>query len=479
MDSPEQKFFVSDDGKERLSITKAELQAGIDSGKYGKKTLGWTKGMNEWLPLSDPSWEKHGIKLFQKPTVVPKLIKAAPPFEPSFQKPHYKETPPPSPAHGAVHHDSDASGSARTCEMALASLLCGIALVPILPVLLGHIAIARINKSQGAMTGKGLAVGGLALGYLCLVTLLVSGGIVAYNFEDFFGSSQKKTKAYHPEFTSLEFDSDESVSSPAEVHSMNQHKELKTVKERLLERESELDSRESAIAMDLEALEKKKRELDKIQENLTARLTDFEANQGQGTSEAKLKQYKETAKRWVEMGPKGASMEIQNLRQKRRFEEALSIFEQLKAEEKAPIIAFMLNSDVDALIELADALAMRDRGLLPSLDLTARSTEFETTQGQDISEVKLKEYKETAKRWVQMGPKGASMEIQNLRQKRRFEEALSIFEQLKAEEKAPIIAFMLNSDDDALIELADALAMRDRGLLPSMDPYQTTPKGGL
>ena len=61
MDSPEQKFFVSDDGKEKLSITKAELQAGIDSGKYGEKTLAWTKGMSGWLPLSDPSWEKHGI----------------------------------------------------------------------------------------------------------------------------------------------------------------------------------------------------------------------------------------------------------------------------------------------------------------------------------------------------------------------------------------------------------------------------------
>jgi hypothetical protein len=29
----------------------------------------------------------------------------------------------------------------------------------------------------------------------------------------------------------------------------------------------------------------------------------------------------------------------------------------------------MLNSDQDAMIELADALAMRDRGLLPSLNL--------------------------------------------------------------------------------------------------------------
>ena len=63
MDSPQQKFFVSDDGKEKLSITKAELQAGIDTGKYGEETLAWTKGMSGWLPLSDPSWEKHGIVL--------------------------------------------------------------------------------------------------------------------------------------------------------------------------------------------------------------------------------------------------------------------------------------------------------------------------------------------------------------------------------------------------------------------------------
>jgi hypothetical protein len=67
-----------------------------------------------------------------------------------------------------------------------------------------------------------------------------------------------------------------------------------------------------------------------------------------------------------------------------------------------------------------------------------------------------------------MGPEIASIEIQNWRQKRRFEEALTIFELLKSDEKAPIIAFMLNSDEDALIELADALAMRDRGLLPNL-----------
>ena len=103
-----------------------------------------------------------------------------------------------------------------------------------------------------------------------------------------------------------------------------------------------LDARESAISMDLESLEKQKKELKQIREDLASRLADFEARQGQDLSEEQLKEYKDTSKRWIEMGPEVASVEIQNWRQKRRFEEALTIFELLKAEEKAPIIAFML-----------------------------------------------------------------------------------------------------------------------------------------
>lgn len=184
------------------------------------------------------------------------------------------------------------------------------------------------------------------------------------NYDSIF----KKKPDIPAEFTSIEFDADDTSYSPAETHSMNQlSKELASLKQKLLEREIELDARESAIEMDLESIEKEKREMDRINQNLSDRLADFESKQGQDLSEEKLKQYKETAKRWVEMGPEISSMEIQNWRQKRRFEEALTIFEQLKAEDKAPIIAFMLNSDEDSLIELADALAMRDRGLLPNV----------------------------------------------------------------------------------------------------------------
>ena len=202
---------------------------------------------------------------------------------------------------------------------------------------------------------------------LAVLLSVSSAGLMLFlNYDDLF----KPKPVVKAEFTSVEFDADDTSYSPAETHSMNQlSKELSLLKDKLLEREKDLDSRESALSMDLESLEKQKRELNRIQDDLSSKLAEFESMKGKDLSEEKLKEYKDTAKRWVEMGPEVASVEIQNWRQKRRFEEALSIFEMLKAEDKAPIIAFMLNSDQDDLIELADALAMRDRGLLPSVSL--------------------------------------------------------------------------------------------------------------
>lgn len=202
---------------------------------------------------------------------------------------------------------------------------------------------------------------------LAVLLSVSSAGLMLFlNYDDLF----KPAPIVKAEFTSVEFDADDTSYSPAETHSMNQlSKELSLLKDKLLEREKDLDSRESALSMDLESLEKQKRELNRIQDDLSNKLAEFESRKGKDLSEEKMKEYKDTAKRWVEMGPEVASVEIQNWRQKRRFEEALSIFEMLKAEDKAPIIAFMLNSDQDDLIELADALAMRDRGLLPSVSL--------------------------------------------------------------------------------------------------------------
>ena len=151
---------------------------------------------------------------------------------------------------------------------------------------------------------------------LAVILSVVSAGLmVVLNYDALF----KPKPEIKAEFTSVEFDADDTSYSPAETHSMNQlSKELAALKEKLLDRENELDARESAIAMDLEALEKQKKEMNQIREDLAARLADFEARQGQDLSEEKLKEYKDTSKRWVEMGPEVASVEIQKLEAKKK-----------------------------------------------------------------------------------------------------------------------------------------------------------------
>ena len=67
----------------------------------------------------------------------------------------------------------------KTSGLAIASLVCGIFGLLFLPAILGLIfgimAISRINSSNGAMSGKGLAIGGLVLSG---VTMVASGVVL-------------------------------------------------------------------------------------------------------------------------------------------------------------------------------------------------------------------------------------------------------------------------------------------------------------
>ena len=72
---------------------------------------------------------------------------------------------------------------------------------------------------------------------------------------------------------------------------MNQLSKELFAQEKLLEREKDLDARESALSMDLESLEKQ-RDLNRIQDDLSSKLAEFESRKGKDLSEEKLKEYK-------------------------------------------------------------------------------------------------------------------------------------------------------------------------------------------
>ncbi|MHC5078085.1 MAG: DUF4190 domain-containing protein, partial [Planctomycetota bacterium] len=80
---------------------------------------------------------------------------------------------------------------ARTSDLALYSLIAGVLSYVILPfvgaiaaVIMGHMALGEIKRSGGALGGRGMAVGGLVLGYIQIlaVPLLVVLAVLAMGF---------------------------------------------------------------------------------------------------------------------------------------------------------------------------------------------------------------------------------------------------------------------------------------------------------
>jgi hypothetical protein len=86
-------------------------------------------------------------------------------------------TPVAVPAHHPVGAPVFVRPARTTNGLAIASLILGVVwmawLGSIAAVILGHEALRQIRASHGRQTGKGLAVGGLALGYFGLFTLTI------------------------------------------------------------------------------------------------------------------------------------------------------------------------------------------------------------------------------------------------------------------------------------------------------------------
>jgi hypothetical protein len=62
--------------------------------------------------------------------------------------------------------------SPKTSGMAIASLITGLTCLAPFAIVLGHMAMSRIKKSAGQLTGHGLALAGTILGYVGLVAMI-------------------------------------------------------------------------------------------------------------------------------------------------------------------------------------------------------------------------------------------------------------------------------------------------------------------
>ena len=131
------EIFIQHQGQQTGPFSPQEIQAGLASGLYQASDLVWYQGIDGWIPLSS----------------APHLLGGAPPLPAGVP--------------------AESSGLALTSMiLGISGFLCGVTAIP--AVICGHLALGKIRQSQGRITGGGLAVAGLIMGYLGVVILVIA-----------------------------------------------------------------------------------------------------------------------------------------------------------------------------------------------------------------------------------------------------------------------------------------------------------------
>jgi alpha/beta superfamily hydrolase len=154
-----------------------DVNAMLSSGQLSPADLAWTEGMGEWVPLS----AFPGV-------VLPSAAGSPPPRMPALPVPGAgyvmrpvagAQTRPPAVTSGAV--------VASLITGLLGLLVCWMPLLGfplgLVAVICGHVGRSNIRRSRGTLTGRGMGLAGLLMGYFCcLVPLIVVGTIFGLGF---------------------------------------------------------------------------------------------------------------------------------------------------------------------------------------------------------------------------------------------------------------------------------------------------------
>jgi hypothetical protein len=146
------QYFISRNGQQEGPYSVEEIRSKLASGELTLNDHGWQEKMPDWQILgSIPAFSVPG-------TFAPR-------------------TPPPAPSYEGSGRVS--RGRKKTSGMAIASMVSGIctyvlcaSIVTGIPaIILGHLALGRIKQSRGGLSGKGMAIAGLVMGYLSVLLI--------------------------------------------------------------------------------------------------------------------------------------------------------------------------------------------------------------------------------------------------------------------------------------------------------------------
>ena len=129
--------YICKNSKQTGPFNDDEIVRGLHDGSFSYNDLCWREGMPDWQPLAN---------FYSQAPQAPTVPKSIPPL----------------------------SSVPVTSGLAIASLISGLAififgpLAGIAAVITGHIARSQIKASLGRLTGRGLALAGLILGYFSI-----------------------------------------------------------------------------------------------------------------------------------------------------------------------------------------------------------------------------------------------------------------------------------------------------------------------
>ena len=157
-------WYYGENGQQVGPMDDASIRVAIQDGRVNLQTMVWREGMPDWLPLAQ-------VPELSGQAVVPAGYPAAP------------YAPPNSPYQPYPQNFAPTSGNA------IASMVCGILglvtcfiILGIPAVICGHLALKQINESALPMGGRGMAISGLVMGYIQVISCVVGIVLVIFAF---------------------------------------------------------------------------------------------------------------------------------------------------------------------------------------------------------------------------------------------------------------------------------------------------------
>ena len=185
------EWYYGKEGQQFGPVDEATLRARVTTSEIRPDDLIWTEGMSEWTPLKR-------VAQFNTQQVPSALQTAVPVKEFLSDNPDSPYAPP---AGNPVVQNSIIGGvqmGPPTSGLAIASMVCGIlslflcfclgGIIGLPAVICGHMAMRQTGPQIPGhplqMAGRGMAIAGLIMGYLGLVTFVI---LILSNVGEFAG----------------------------------------------------------------------------------------------------------------------------------------------------------------------------------------------------------------------------------------------------------------------------------------------------